>query len=92
MLLAIFAMIDFAAGLSLIFPNPLGFFIGALSAIKGLSSFVGGLGAGENSIIFMGVIDLLAGVMLIFNISLAYVWLIVLAKAAYSLLFSFASS
>jgi|WetSurMetagenome_2_1015567.scaffolds.fasta_scaffold444489_1 hypothetical protein len=92
MLLALFALIDFAAGISLIFPNPLGFFIGSLSAIKGLTSFVGGLGAGENIILIMGIIDILTGIMLVFNFSLAYFWLIVLAKATYSLVFSFGSS
>ena len=91
MLLAIFAALDFAAGISLLFPNPLGLFIGIVALLKGASSLIGGF-TGEMGILVLGIIDILAGISLIFDFSLPFLWIVVMAKAAYSLLFCFGSN
>ncbi len=83
MLLAIVGLIDIAAGFTLLFPNFLGFYLGIILLVKSLSSIVGGL-ASKSLFIVLGIIDLIAGLMLVFNFSMPWVWIILVIKGVYS--------
>ncbi len=85
MLLAIFAIIDMAVGVSLLFPNILSFYLGIMSSLKGLSSVVGGATSGEVVFLILGAIDLTAGLMLVLGFSLPWFWLLPMIKGVFSL-------
>lgn len=83
MLLSIIGLIDIIAGITLLFPNFLGFYIGVIMLLKSLTSIVGGL-ASKSAFVLLGIIDLIAGLMLVLNFSLPWVWLILVLKGIYS--------
>jgi uncharacterized membrane protein HdeD (DUF308 family) len=83
MLLAIIGLIDIIAGLSLLFPNFLGFYLGVILLLKSLTSILGGI-ASKSLFFLLGIIDLVAGLMLVLNFNLPWVWLILIVKGLYS--------
>jgi hypothetical protein len=91
MLLAIFAIIDMAVGVSLLFPNMLSFYLGIISSLKGLSSVVGGVTSGEVIFLILGAIDLTAGLMLVLNFSFPWFWILPMIKGVFSLVSSLGS-
>ena len=85
MLLFILSLIDILAGIFLIFPNLIGFYIGILVLLKGLSSMLA-IPTGNIGIVIMGGIDLVAGLILIFNFGIPWFWLLPMLKGFYSLI------
>lgn len=83
MLLTILGIIDIIAGLSLLFPNFLAFYIGVFMTLKGVSSMFS-IATKNVSIVIMGIIDIVAGLSLVFGFSVPLLWLIVIAKGAIS--------
>lgn len=86
MLLAMISALDIIIGIMLMIPGillPVAFYLGVLMFIKGLSSVIGGL-MGSEFIIILGLIDILAGLMVIFNFTIPWFWLVVLLKGTYS--------
>jgi len=81
-------MIDILAGISLLFPNFLGFYLGIAVLLKGISSMFG-IPTGDVGIVIMGIIDIIAGIMLLLNFSIPWFWVIPILKGVYCLLFSF---
>jgi len=86
MFLTILGLIDIAVGISLIFPNFLGFYLGIISSLKGTSSTIGGITTKNIVFITLGIIDLTAGIMLIFGFSIPWFWALVIIKGIYSLI------
>jgi hypothetical protein len=89
MLLAIVGLIDIIAGISLLFPNFLGFYLGVILLVKSFSSLIGGIAS--KMFIVLGLIDLIAGLMLIFGFSIPWVWTILVLKGLYSLVMGLGS-
>ena len=85
MLLAILGFLDILVGISLAYPNFLSFYLGILILIKGILSILGSF-ATKYFFDFMGFIDLIAGVMLIFSFSIPWFWLLPMIKGFYSLI------
>lgn len=85
MLLIILSLIDIAVGVSLMFPNFLGFYLGIIVLLKGISSIIGSFASGFFFEI-MGAIDLIAGLMLIFGFFIPWFWIIPMLKGIYSLI------
>jgi len=81
-------MIDILAGISLLFPNFLGFYLGIAVLLKGISSMFG-IPTGDVGIVIMGIIDIIAGIMLLLNFSIPWFWVLPILKGVYCLLFSF---
>jgi ABC-type antimicrobial peptide transport system permease subunit len=90
MILLALSIIDVLVGITLMFPNFLGFYLGIIVLLKGLSSMLG-IPTGDMGIVIMGVIDIIAALMLLLNFSIPWFWLLPLLKGVYSLIFSFAS-
>ena len=90
MLLFILSIIDILTGVSLMFPNFLGFYLGILVILKGLSSMLG-IPTGDTGIVIMGFIDIAAGAMLLTGFIVPWFWLIPLIKGVYSLVLGLAS-
>lgn len=90
MFLIALSIIDILVGISLIFPNFLGFYLGILVILKGLSSMLG-IPTGDLGIVIMGVIDIIAGIMLLTNFIVPWFWLLPMIKGIYSLMVGFAS-
>jgi ABC-type antimicrobial peptide transport system permease subunit len=88
MLLLALSIIDILVGISLMFPNFLGFYLGILVLLKGLSSMLG-IPTGDIGIVIMGVIDIIAGIMLLTGFSIPWFWLLPMLKGVYCLMFSF---
>jgi ABC-type antimicrobial peptide transport system permease subunit len=88
MILLLLSVIDVLVGISLMFPNFLGFYLGIIALLKGLSSMLG-IPTGDIGIVIMGIIDLIAGIMLLTGFSIPWFWLLPLLKGVYSLIFSF---
>lgn len=84
MLLIILSLIDIAVGISLVYPNFLGFYLGIIVLLKGLSSMLG-IPTGDVGIVIMGAIDIVAGIMLLVNFSIPWFWLLLVLKGFYSL-------
>jgi len=81
-------LIDIITGLFLLFPNAfptVSFYLGIIVLLKGLSSMVGSLLA-KDWIVLLGIIDLIAGLMLIFNFSFPWFWILMVLKGIYSLI------
>ena len=72
------------------FPNFLGFYLGVLILLKGLSSMLG-IPTGDVGIVIMGGIDIIAGIMLLINFSIPWFWLLPMLKGVYCLILGFAS-
>jgi len=85
MLLIILSLLDILAGIFLIFPNFLGFYLGIIVLLKGLSSMLG-IPTGDIGIVIMGGIDIVAGIMLLVNFSIPWFWLLPMLKGFYSLI------
>jgi uncharacterized membrane protein HdeD (DUF308 family) len=83
-------MVDILAGVSLLIPNFLGFYLGVLILLKGLSSMLG-LPTGDLGIVIMGIIDIIAGIMLLTNFSIPWFWVLLMIKGVYSLIAGMAS-
>jgi len=86
MFLLLLSLIDIAVGISLIFPNFLGFYLGIIVSLKGISSSIGGLVSKEISFVLLGFIDIVAGLMLMFNFSIPWFWIIPMIKGIFSLI------
>ena len=84
MLLAIIGVVDILAGISLIYPNFLGFYLGVILLLKGASSIIGGISS--KMFIVLGAIDVLASFMLFFNLSIPWLWVILVLKGIYSIM------
>jgi len=89
MLLLALSIVDILVGISLMFPNFLGFYLGIIVLLKGLSSMLG-IPTGNIGIVIMGVVDIIAGIMLLTSFSIPWFWLLPLLKGIYCLIFSFA--
>jgi hypothetical protein len=85
MLLIILSLVDIAVGISLIFPNFLGFYLGIIVLIKGISSVVGAFASGFYFDI-MGAIDLIAGILLLLSFNIPWFWLLPIIKGLFSLI------
>ena len=90
MLLIALSLIDVLVGVTLMFPNFLGFYLGILVLLKGLSSMLG-IPTGDIGIVIMGCIDVIAGIMLLANFSIPWFWLLPMLKGVYCLILGFAS-
>jgi len=88
MILLFLSILDVLIGISLMFPNFLGFYLGIIAVLKGLSSMLG-IPTGDIGIVIMGIVDIIAGVMLLTGFSIPWFWLLPMLKGAYSLIFSF---
>lgn len=86
MLLTILSLIDIAVGISLMFPNFLSFYLGIIVSLKGVSSTLGGLGMREFIFVILGIIDIVAGLMLIFSFNVSWFWILPMLKGIYSLI------
>lgn len=91
MLLIILSLLDILAGISLMFPNFLGFFLGILVLLKGLSSMLA-IPTKDVGTVVMGSIDIIAGIMLLVNFSIPWFWLLPVLKGFYSLVIGLGSS
>ena len=65
-----------------VFP-PIVFYVAVLLLLKSISSLIGGL-IEKNFIVILGLIDLLAGLMLLFNFIVPWFWLLLMIKGCYS--------
>jgi uncharacterized membrane protein HdeD (DUF308 family) len=84
MLLVILGIIDILAGISMLYPNFLAFYLGVLVLLKGISSMLS-LATKNAGIVIMGVIDIVVGLSLVFGFSIPLLWLIMIVKGAFSL-------
>ena len=84
MILAILGFLDFLVGITLLFPNFLAFYLGIIILIKGISSIIGSF-AVKYFFDVMGFIDIVAGVILLFNFSIPWFWILPMIKGVYSL-------
>jgi len=85
MILVILSLIDILAGISLIFPNFLVFYLGIIVTIKGASSIIGSF-AMKYFFEVMGFIDLITGLMLLLGFSIPWFWILPIIKGIYSLI------
>ncbi len=83
MLLTILGFLDILVGISLIYPNFLAFYLGVIALLKGISSVIGSFASGFY-FDFMGFIDIIAGMMLIFGFSIPWFWILPMIKGIYS--------
>ena len=84
MLLALLGIIDILAGISLIYPNFLAFYIGIIIILKGVSSMLG-VAAGNLVIVILGIIDVVAGISLVLGLAVPWIWLLLIVKGFFSL-------
>ena len=85
MFLFALSMIDILAGITLLFPNFLGFYLGIAVLIKGVSSMFG-IPTGDLGIVIMGSIDIIVGIMLLTGFSIPWIWILPILKGVYSML------
>ena len=89
MLLMILSLLDIFAGLLILFRvEGLVFLIGITVLLKGLSTVAGSF-MSKHFLEWMGYIDLITGVILIFNLGLGWFWVLPLLKGIYTLVLSF---
>jgi hypothetical protein len=86
MLLWIFGLIDLIAGISLVLPNFLGVYLGIIEMLKGGSSIIGGIG--DAGFAILGIMDVLAGIMLLAGISVPLFWILFIIKGVFTTIFS----
>ena len=77
-------MIDVLVGVTLLFPNFLGFYLGIAVLLKGISSMFG-IPTGDIGIVIMGGIDIVAGLMLLYSIAVPWFWILPVLKGIYSM-------
>jgi hypothetical protein len=88
MMLAVLGILDIVIGLSILFRD---FFagvvmiLGLIALLKGIFSVLGGMMSGFFFDI-LGWIDLAAGVILLFNLSVPLFWIVVIIKGVYSII------
>jgi len=89
LMLMLLALLDILGGLTLAFSwtYPFVYFIGLLILVKGLFSLAGSLTSGHY-FDWMGWVDIIAGIMLIFGFGISWFWVLPVLKGCYSLLFS----
>jgi hypothetical protein len=86
MLLWILSVIDILAGISMALPNFLGFYLGIIELLKGGSSLLGGF---ENKgFALLGIMDMIAGILLVTGFSLPFFWALFVVKGAFTAIFS----
>ena len=85
MLMALLGFLDILAGISLIFPNFLAFYIGLMVLIKGVSSVIGSFAVGFFFDV-MGFIDLVVGIVLLLGFSVPWLWILPMIKGIYSII------
>lgn len=90
MILALLGILDIIAGISLVYPNFLVFYLGIIILVKGIFSVVGSF-AVKYFFDVMGFIDVVAGVILVFNFSIPWFWLLPMIKGIYSLIVGMSS-
>ncbi len=86
MLLAIVSLVDILAAVLLMLPGifpSIVFYVALLLLIKALSSLIGGL-MDRGFVIILGLIDLLAAMMLLFNFYVPWFWLLMMLKGCFS--------
>jgi len=88
MFVTVLSLIDILAGISLAVPNFLSFYLGIIMLLKGISSIVGSFASGFFFEI-MGFIDLITGILLIFNFNLPWFWILPVLKGIFCLLIGF---
>ena len=86
MLLWILSVIDVLAGISIAIPNFLGFYLGIIEIVKGGSSLLGGIG--DVGFAVLGVMDVIAGVLLLTGFSIPLFWALFILKGAFTVIFS----
>ena len=91
MILVLLSLIDILVGICLIFPNFIGFYLGIAVLLKGLSSMLG-IPSGDIGIVIMGVIDIIAGVMLLLSFNIPWFWLLPMLKGIYSFILGLGSN
>jgi len=79
------SLIDILVGVTLLFPNFLGFYLGIAVLLKGISSMFG-IPTGDIGIVIMGGIDIVAGLMLLYSIVVPWFWVLPVLKGIYSML------
>ena len=85
MLLSLLGIIDIFAGISLLYPNFLGFYIGMLLLLKGAYS-MSSLVTKNVMITAMGIIDIAAGLSLVLDFSIPLLWLVLVVKGSLTLI------
>jgi hypothetical protein len=85
MIIAALGIIDILSAITLLFPNFLGFGLGVISLLKGLSSMIGFFSA-DLMIVALGVIDIVTGILLLTGFGLPWFWLIIMFKGIISVL------
>ncbi|MFH1229182.1 MAG: hypothetical protein V1678_02025 [Candidatus Aenigmatarchaeota archaeon] len=90
MIMFLLGAIDILAGLSLVLPSFLGFYLGIIVLLKGISSMLG-IASGNVMIIIMGLIDIATGILLLTSFYIPWFWLIPVAKGLISMITSAAS-
>jgi hypothetical protein len=91
MLMFILGMLDIVAGVSLVFPSFIGFYVGIIMLLKGLPSLLS-LASGDIVIFIMGLVDILAGILLVTSFYIPWFWLIPVVKGLVSLISGLVSS
>jgi hypothetical protein len=86
MLLWILGIIDVLAGISIALPNPIGFYLGIIELVKGVSSLLGGVS--DKGFAVLGIMDVIAGIMLLTGFSLPFFWIIFMVKGVFTTVFS----
>ncbi|OGI12581.1 hypothetical protein A3K64_01605 [Candidatus Micrarchaeota archaeon RBG_16_36_9] len=85
LILALLGILDIIAGISLVLPNFIVLYIGIIFIFKGIFSIVGSFAA-EYFFDIMGIIDLIAGIMLLTHFSIPFFWVLLMIKGAYSII------
>jgi len=88
MLLTILSLLDILAGLLLLFRiSFLASVVGIIVLLKGISSVLGSI-ISRNFFDWMGLIDLVVGLTLVFNLGLDWFWIFPVLKGSYTLILS----
>lgn len=85
MLLLILGIVDILAGISMLAPNFLAFYLGIIVLLKGVSSMLG-IATKNAAIVIMGLADIFAGLSLLLGFSIPLLWLIMFVKGFFSLI------
>lgn len=85
------ALADFLGVISLLYPGILGgltFYIGIILLVKGTTSFIGSFLTGFY-FEFMGAIDIIAGICVLFGWKIPILWFLLMIKGIWSMVFVF---
>ena len=89
MIIAVLGFLDIIVGISLLFPNFLSLYLGIIILIKGIFSIIGSLES--KFFLLLSLIDVTAGIILLFNFSIPWFWLLPMIKGVYSLIVGMAN-